>query len=107
MFENTEKILLIFFIYIYLYIFLSSSVGHRIWIDFVDYNLDDSQSVKLFLSNTADYVTPFKYSNSINDGSFLSEGESVKIEYSTNSQPRGRGFKIAYKTGIPTNDNNL
>lgn len=89
------------FIYILLFfIFPFLSVGHRIWIDFVDYNLDESQTVKLYLSNTADYVMPFKYSNSINDGSFLSEGESVKIEYSTNGQPRGRGFKIAYKTGI-------
>lgn len=75
------------------------AVGHRIWIDFVDYNLDEMQTVKLYLTNTADNVTPFKYRNSINDGAFLSEGESVKIEYSTNRLPRGSGFKIAYKTG--------
>ncbi|XP_025416102.1 uncharacterized protein LOC112687566 isoform X2 [Sipha flava] len=73
-------------------------VGHRIWIDFVDYNLDGMQTVKLYLTNTADNITPFKYRNSINDGAFLSEGESVKIEYSTNRLPRGRGFKILYKT---------
>ncbi|XP_050534500.1 uncharacterized protein LOC126901790 isoform X3 [Daktulosphaira vitifoliae] len=72
-------------------------VGRRIWIEFVDYNLDNSQSVKIYLSRTADYVTPFKHANSINDGAFLSDGESVKIEYKTNSTPRGRGFKIAYK----------
>jgi hypothetical protein len=75
------------------------TVGHRIWIDFVDYNLDGMQTVKLYLTNTADNITPFKYRNSINDGAFLSEGESVKIEYSTNRLPRGRGFKILYKTG--------
>lgn len=74
-------------------------VGHRIWIDFVDYNLDDSQTFKLYLSRTADNITPFRYRNSINDGAFLSEGESVNIEYSTNRLPRGRGFKIAYKMG--------
>ncbi|XP_026811687.1 uncharacterized protein LOC113552887 isoform X1 [Rhopalosiphum maidis] len=72
-------------------------VGHRIWIDFVDYNLDESQTFKLYLSRTADNITPFRYRNSINDGAFLSEGESVNIEYSTNRMPRGRGFKIAYK----------
>jgi len=65
----------------------------------VDYDLDDSQTVKLYLSGSADYTTPFKCRNSVNDGAFLSEGESVKIEYATNRLPRGRGFKIAYKTG--------
>ncbi|XP_050429193.1 uncharacterized protein LOC126838643 isoform X2 [Adelges cooleyi] len=73
-------------------------VGRRIWIEFVDYNLDDSQTVKIYLSRSADYVMPFKQVNSINDGAFMSEGESVKIEYVTNRTPRGRGFKIAYKT---------
>lgn len=91
----TERVLLIFFLLLL--------VGHRIWIDFVDYNLDESQTVKVYLSNTADYITPYKNLNSINDGSFLSEGESVKIEYLTNHQPKGRGFKIAYKTGKKNN----
>lgn len=84
---------------IIIYIFAVLLVGHRIWIDFVDYDLDESQTVKLYLSRTADYITPFRYRNSINDGAFLSEGESVNIEYSTNRLPRGRGFKIAYKMG--------
>lgn len=82
------------------FFFLFHAVGHRIWAEFVDYNLDESQSVKVYLSGDEEYVTPFRYRNSINDGAFLSEGESVKIEYSTNRLPRGRGFKIDYKTGV-------
>lgn len=79
-------------------------VGYRIWIVFVDYNLDESQIVKLYLSGTSDFITPFKFQNSINDGAFLSVGETVKIEYSTNRLPRGRGFKIAYKMGEDNNN---
>lgn len=76
------------------------TVGQRIWIDFVDYNLDEQQTMKLYLSRSPDeYAIPFKHRNSVNDGAFLSDGESVKIEYSTNRMPRGRGFKIAYKLG--------
>lgn len=86
--------------FICFFFWFSFLVGQRIWIDFVDYNLDEQQTMKLYLSKSPnEYATPFRHRNSVNDGAFLSDGESVKIEYSTNRTPRGRGFKIAYKLG--------
>ncbi|XP_055384716.1 uncharacterized protein LOC129614250 isoform X2 [Condylostylus longicornis] len=68
----------------------------RIWLEFLDYNLINDATLYLDIGNG--WFEPFKKYNHVNDGIYFGEKEQIKVKIETGSKPRGKGFKISFKT---------
>jgi hypothetical protein len=71
--------------------------GRKIWIEFNDYDIGHDAWAQIDLGDGI-MLQPFSDRKILSDGVFASRGEFVKIHLKTGSNPRGRGFSVAFRT---------
>jgi hypothetical protein len=83
---------------------LQAPIGKKVWLQFEDFEIFRDTYVDVDLGSGG--FRPFQTEHHINDGAFVSMGESLKIRIRTGNEPRGRGFKAIYKTSECSFKNN-
>ncbi|KAI5717646.1 hypothetical protein M8J77_009092 [Diaphorina citri] len=79
--------------------------GRRVWLEIVDYNLEDVYDQNLLQEASLDIslgagtpsFRPYANRALLSDGAFLSFGERLELRLRTGASPSGRGFKANYK----------
>lgn len=82
--------------------------GKRIWLEFRDYDfgatdndskvLNEEAVLKIRLGEESTGFRPYEFPNLLSDGTFISDGEFLKISLKTGAKPVGSGYKATYKT---------
>jgi CUB domain len=75
---------------------LQAPQDKKVWLEFQDYDLVQEALVELDLGSGG--FRPFQTENHINDGAFVSLGETLILRIRSGNEPRGKGFKAVYKT---------
>jgi hypothetical protein len=76
---------------------IQAPVGRKIWLEFSAYDIMHDASVHVDLGDGI-LLQPFYDGSVIGDGVYLSHNEKAKITLKTGASPRGRGFKVTYRT---------
>lgn len=76
---------------------IQAPMGRKIWIEFNSYDILNDAVVEIDLGNGL-LFQPYDNRNVIGDGVFLSRSEKVKIILKTGSNPKGKGFKLTFRT---------
>lgn len=76
---------------------VQAPIGRKIWIEFISFEIIKDAEVLIDLGE-ANLLKPFEKAENIADGIFLSRSNKVKIYLRTGSNPRGKGFKLSFRT---------
>lgn len=76
---------------------IQAPIGRKIWIEFLAFDIEHDAWVNVDLGNGV-LFQPLRETNVISDGVYASRGEKIKIYLKTGSSPRGRGFKVVFRT---------
>lgn len=76
---------------------IQAPIGRKIWLEFDSYDIMQDANVYVDLGDGA-LLQPFRTNNIISDGVFTSRGEKVKIILRTGTSPKGKGFRVTYRT---------
>ncbi|XP_065162399.1 uncharacterized protein [Atheta coriaria] len=82
---------------------ITAPPGRRVWLNFEDVDVDspdydDETRLYLNLGEHVQTFRPFQTDELVTDGSFVSNGNSLKIRLVTKNHPNGKGFRATYKT---------
>lgn len=81
---------------------IQAPIGRKIWLEFNTHNLIHDASVYVDLGD-GNFLQPF-HDGVIGDGVYVSHSEKVKIALRTGGSPRGKGFKVTFRTSNLTFD---
>lgn len=76
---------------------IQAPIGRKIWLEFTAYDIIQDANTHLDFGDGI-YLQPFRDRSIIGDGVFLSHSDRVKINLKTGENPRGKGFKVSFKT---------
>lgn len=71
--------------------------GRKIWIEFTDFDIIQDAEVLIDLGED-NLLKPFHDAENIADGVFLSRNDKVRVVLQTGQSPRGKGFKLSFRT---------
>ncbi|XP_017779050.1 PREDICTED: uncharacterized protein LOC108564494 isoform X2 [Nicrophorus vespilloides] len=72
--------------------------GKRIWLNFERFDMDDEyDESSLEVNLGTEGFKPFQTYDLLTDGTYVSNGDRMKVRLRTHDKPRGSGFKAAYK----------
>lgn len=71
-------------------------IGRKVWLEFSVFEVMHQGSVEIDLGNGP--FVPFRNSQQLNDGVFVSVLERVTIRLRTGFMPKGKGFRATFKT---------
>ncbi|XP_044736742.1 uncharacterized protein LOC123298714 [Chrysoperla carnea] len=73
--------------------------GRRIWLEITNYDINETNDATLEINlGDNNLFRPYKLSNHLNEGAFVSMGEKIEIRLQTSSNPPiGSGFRAIYK----------
>lgn len=77
---------------------VQAPLGRRVWIEFTDFDIRDDALVTVDLGDGAGEMQPFAHERVHTDGSYMSRGEKMRISLRTGAHPKGRGFRLVYRT---------
>lgn len=77
---------------------IQGASGKKIVIEFVGFDIGNDASVLIDLGNAEGKFQPFRSLDVASDGYYVSENEKVEVYLKTGSKPKGKGFKLKYKT---------
>lgn len=76
---------------------IQAPTGRKVWIEFNLFEITADAEVHLDLGDGVVFQ-PYKDGSNIGDGVYASSNEKLKITIRTGANPRGRGFKVTYRT---------
>ncbi|XP_046801594.1 uncharacterized protein LOC111685989 isoform X3 [Lucilia cuprina] len=75
---------------------IQAPVGKRVWLEFIEYDFQSDALLEVDIGNGV--FRPFRLSDHLNDGMFVSLREQLKVQFRTGQHPRGKGFQAIYHT---------
>lgn len=76
---------------------IQAPTGRKVWIEFNSFDITADAEVHLDLGDGVVFQ-PFKDAANLGDGVYASSNERLVITVRTGPNPRGRGFKVTYRT---------
>lgn len=70
--------------------------GKKVWLEITDYDLTEDAEIVLDLGDGG--FKPFGAVHMLNDGVFVSHKEKLRVRLVTGKSPKGKGFRMIYKT---------
>ncbi|XP_065365478.1 uncharacterized protein LOC135958499 [Calliphora vicina] len=75
---------------------IQAPVGKRVWLEFTEYDFQSDALLEVDIGNGL--FRPFRLSDHLNDGMFVSLREQLRVQFRTGQHPRGKGFQAIYHT---------